>query len=383
MSNKMLGRLVKDRYKLIDELGKGSSAVVYVARDITDNHLYAAKTMYKQQLEHQGILRRFQREVAILQYLDDPHIVRIIDYGDDKDIFYIVMDYIDGKTLRDYMTPRVPLKLFQAFDYVRQIAEGLDTTYKKGVVHRDIKPQNILINRKGVVKIVDFGLALADAPTLTDSKDFMGTAYYVSPEQIDHAHSVDIRSDLYSLTVMFFEMVIGKPPYIANSLIDIISQHKNAPIPSVCSIRRELPGAIDEFISKGMAKAPADRFQTPTALLTALEQLQERVPNEPIVKMACLVLPTLGRSVPLTSAQMLVGRPARNLPPPDISLDDEKVGRKQACIRNQHGTFTVEDLKPTNPTRLNGVILPPYQEQVLKDGDVIFFGPVEARFEFR
>lgn len=379
----MLGRLVKDRYKLIDELGKGSSAVVYVARDITDNHLYAAKTMYKQQLEHQGILRRFQREVAILQYLDDPHIVRIIDYGDDKDIFYIIMDYIDGKTLRDYMTPRVPLKLFQAFDYLRQITEGLDTTYKKAVVHRDIKPQNILINRKGVVKIVDFGLALADTPTLTDSKDFMGTAYYVSPEQIDHAHSVDIRSDLYSLTVMFFEMVIGKPPYIGNSLIDIVSQHKNAPIPSVCSIRRELPEAIDEFVSKGMAKAPADRFQTPTALLTALEQLQERVSSEPVIKMACLVFPALGRSVPVTSAQMLVGRPARNLPPPDISLEDDKVGRKQAYIRNQRGTFTVEDLKPTNPTRLNGVILPPHQEQVLKDGDVIFFGPVEARFEFR
>lgn len=383
MNNKMLGRLVKDRYKLIDELGKGSSAIVYVTRDITDNHLYAAKTFYKQQLEHQGILRRFQREVAILQYLDDPHIVRIIDYGDDKDIFFIIMDYIDGKTLRDYMTPRVPLKLFQAFDYMRQITEGLDTTYKKGVVHRDIKPQNILINRKGVVKIVDFGLALADTPTLTDSKDFMGTAYYVSPEQIDHAHSVDIRSDLYSLTVMFFEMIIGKPPYIGNSLIDIVSQHKNAPIPSVCSIRRELPNAIGDFVSKGMAKAPADRFQTPTALLAALEHLQERVPDEPVVKLACLVFPALGRSIPLTSAQMLVGRLARNLPPPDISLEDEKVGRKQAYIRNQHGTFTVEDLKPTNPTRLNGVILPPYQEQVLKDGDVIFFGPVEARFEFR
>lgn len=379
----MLGRLVKDRYKLIDELGKGASAIVYVTRDITDNHLYAAKTFYKQQLEHQGILRRFQREVAILQYLDDPHIVRIIDYGDDKDIFFIIMDYIDGKTLRDYMTPRVPLKLFQAFDYLRQITEGLDTTYKKGVVHRDIKPQNILINRKGVVKIVDFGLALADAPTLTDSKDFMGTAYYVSPEQIDHAHSVDIRSDIYSLTVMFFEMIIGKPPYIGNSLMDIVSQHKNAPIPSVCSIRRELPEAIDEFVSKGMAKVPADRFQTPTALLAALEQLQERVPDEPVVKLACLVFPALGCSIPLTSAQMLVGRPARNLPPPDISLEDDKVGRKQAYIRNQHGTFTVEDLKPTNPTRLNGVILPPYQEQVLKDGDVIFFGPVEARFEFR
>lgn len=383
MNNKMLGRLVKDRYKLIDELGKGSSAIVYVTRDITDNHLYAAKTFYKQQLEHQGILRRFQREVAILQYLDDPHIVRIIDYGDDKDIFFIIMDYIDGKTLRDYMTPRVPLKLFQAFDYLRQITEGLDTTYKKGVVHRDIKPQNILINRKGVVKIVDFGLALADAPTLTDSKDFMGTAYYVSPEQIDHAHSVDIRSDLYSLTVMFFEMIIGKPPYIGNSLIDIVSQHKNAPIPSVCSIRRELPDAIGDFVSKGMAKAPADRFQTPTAFLAALEQLQEHVSSEPVVKLACLVFPALGRSVPLTSAQMLVGRLARNLPPPDISLEDEKVGRKQAYIRNQHGTFTVEDLKPTNPTRLNGIILPPYQEQALKDGDVIFFGPVEARFEFR
>ena len=204
MSSKMLGRIIKDRYKLIDELGRGTFASVYITRDIVDNHLYAIKIMHLHHLENKGAIMRFQREAAILQQLSDPHIVHIFDYGDDHDLYYIVMDYVDGKTLRDYMHPHIPLKLPVALDYIQQIAEGLDTTYKKSVVHRDIKPQNILINRKGVVKIADFGLALSDTPTLTNSDDFMGTAYYVSPEQVDNAHNADIRSDLYSLTVILF-----------------------------------------------------------------------------------------------------------------------------------------------------------------------------------
>lgn len=380
MSSKMLGCIIKDRYKLIDELGKGTFASVYIARDVVDNHLYAVKVLHLHHLENKGVIMRFQRESAILQQLSDPHIVHIFDYGDDHDMYYIVMDYVDGKTLRDYMHPHTPLELHTALDYVQQIAEGLDTTCKKGIVHRDIKPQNILINRKGVAKIADFGLALSDTPTLTNSDDFMGTAYYVSPEQVDNAHNADIRSDLYSLTVIFFEMLSGRPPFTGNSLMLVVSEHKSTPVPSVCQTRPELPAEFDLFIRKGMAKSPGERFQKPGEFLTALAQLPQVLPP---AKGAYLVFPALEQTVLLVGEEMVVGRPARNRPTPDICLDNDKVGRRQACIRKQEGTYTIEDLKSTNPTRLNGMPLPPNQEHLLQEGDLILFGPVEARFEYR
>jgi len=380
----MLGHIVKGRYKLIDEIGKGTFASVYITRDLTDNHLYAVKILHH--LENKGLIQRFQREAAILQQLDDPHIVRIFEYGADNTQYYIVMGYIDGKTLREHMRPYVPLELTQALDFVQQIAEGLDTTHKKGVVHRDIKPQNVLINRRGVAKIADFGLAFADTPTLSDSEGFIGTAYYASPEQIDRAHDADIRADLYSLSIILFEMLIGEPPYNGNSLMDILTQHKTAPIPSARQRRGELPEDLDAFLRKGLAKSPADRFQKPAEFLAALAQLPPPVLSAhpvPPVKVAYLVFPELGRSVLLTGGQMIVGRPARNRPLPDISLEDDKVGRQQATIRNQEGIYAIKDLKPTNPTRLNGMLLTPHEEHVLKDGDSIHFGPVEARFELR
>jgi serine/threonine protein kinase len=379
MSSKMLGRIIKDRYKLIDELGRGTFASVYITRDVVDNHLYAIKIMHLHHLENKAAIMRFQREAAILQQLSDPHIVHIFDYGDDHDVYYIVMDYVDGKTLRDYMHPHIPLELPVVLDYVQQIAEGLDTTYKKSVVHRDIKPQNILINRKGVVKIADFGLALSDTPTLTNSDDFMGTAYYVSPEQVDNAHNADIRSDLYSLTVILFEMLSGRPPFTGTSLMLVVSEHKTTPVPSLCQIRPELPTDFDLFIRKGMAKAPGERFQKPSEFLAALAHLPRVLPP---ARMAYLVFPALEQTVSLAGEQMMVGRPAHNRPKPDICLDNDKVGRRQACIRNKHGIFSIEDLKSTNPTRLNGMLLPPNQEHLLQEGDTILFGPIEARFEF-
>ncbi len=386
MSNKMLGRIIKDRYKLIDELGRGTFASVYITRDVVDNHLYAIKIMHLHHLENKGMIMRFQREAAILQQLSDPHIVHIFDYGDDHDMYYIVMDYVDGKTLRDSMHPHASLELPLALDYVQQIAEGLDITYKKSVVHRDIKPQNILINREGVVKIADFGLALSDTPTLTNSDDFMGTAYYVSPEQVDNAHNADIRSDLYSLTVIFFEMLSGRPPFMGDSLMLVVSEHKTTMVPSICQIRPELPPGFDLFIRKGMAKSPGERFQKPREFLAALAALAAplHLPQVlPAARKAYLVFPTLQQTVSLAGEQMVVGRPAHNRPTPDICLDNDKVGRRQACIRNKHGTYSIEDLKSTNPTRLNGMLLTPEQEHLLQEGDIILFGPVEARFEFR
>jgi serine/threonine protein kinase len=409
MNGDMIGRVIKGRYKLIDERGRGSFATVYIARDLEDNRIYAVKVMHLELAGDGEMLARFQREANILLNLSDPHIVRIIDYGNDTNMNYIVMDYIDGQSLKYYMYDQGQMDPLRALGYARQIAEGLDTAYKQGVVHRDIKPQNILINSRDIVKIADFGLARGrDTITLTQSNVFMGTAYYISPEQAESGRSADTRSDLYSVATMLFEMLSGRPPYEGETAVDIVIKHMNEKIPSICRLRPGLPPEMDTFMQKALAKSPADRFATPRDFIVALEQLQERIQGMPPIEQAIqpggdqrkpgnehapksvppkearLVVISSGHTIPLTGELMVVGRRDPTLGIyPEIDLADKTVGRRHAYLRNKQGTYTVEDLNALNKTRLNGVTLTPHEERILKDGDILRFGSVEVRFELR
>ncbi len=411
MNGDMIGRVVKGHYKLIDERGRGSFATVYIARDLEDNRIYAVKVMHLELSGDGELLARFQREAHILLNLSDPHIVRIFDYGNDNNMHYIVMDYIDGQSLKYYMINEGPLEPLRSINYARQIAEGLEVAYKQGVVHRDIKPQNILINSKDMVKITDFGLARSkETVTLTQSNMFMGTAYYISPEQAESGRSADTRSDLYSVATVLFEMLTGHPPYEGETAVDIVIKHMNDKIPSVCRLRPELPIEMDAFMQKALAKAPAERFATPQEFMAALDQMQERIPAAaaaaiqrgarqgeakagtdgigrvgPILnREARIVTVDNGRSIPLKGELMIVGRqdPTQGIYP-EITLTDKTVGRQHAYLRNKQGTYTVEDLRSRNKTRLNGMTLTPFEERTLKDGDVLRFGSVEVRFELR
>jgi serine/threonine-protein kinase len=393
----MIGGVIKDRYKLIDERGRGSFATVYIARALEDNRIHAVKVMHREFADDAEMVARFQREAHILSNFNDAHIVHIFDYGNDDDMHFIVMDYIDGQSLKYYMLKQGKFEPLQALHYAHQMAEGLDVAYKHGVVHRDIKPQNILISSRDMVKITDFGLArVRDAVTLTGTDVFMGTAYYISPEQADSGRSADTRSDLYSVAVVLFEMLAGKPPYEGEHAADIVTKHMGAKIPSVCRLSPDLPMEVDSFMQRALAKLPADRFATPREFITALEQLQERFQTVPIksvsrstvgprpvpTREANLVLLSNGYVFPLKGEKMLVGRqdPKQNIYP-EIVLADQKVGREHAYLRNRRGTYIVEDLASRNNTRLNGVILTPHEEYPLKDGDILRFGSVEARFE--
>src|SRR6266567_4577735 len=283
MNADMINRIIKDRYKLIDERGRGSFATVYVARDTKDNRIYAVKVMHTELSSDGELLARFQREAHILLNLNDPHIVQIVDYGDEHNMHFIVMDYIDGQNLKYYTLTDGPMEPAQALNYAQQIAEGLDTAYKHGVVHRDIKPQNILINTQGVVKIADFGLARSrETVTLTQSNVFMGTAYYISPEQAESGRSADIRSDLYSVAAVLFEMLAGRPPFEGDTAVDIVMKHMHEQIPSICGLRPELPAALDTFLQKAMAKLPNNRYSTPQEFSAVLEELQQHLPPVPV-----------------------------------------------------------------------------------------------------
>lgn len=418
----MIGRVIKGRYKLIDELGRGSFATVYIARDTKNNRIYAVKIMHFEFADDGELLARFQREAHILLQLSDPHIVRIFDYGDDNDLHYIVMDYIDGQNLKYHILTHGRMEPIRALDYARQISEGLDAAYRHSVVHRDIKPQNIVINSKDVVKITDFGLARSrETVTLTQSNVFMGTAYYIPPEQAESGRSADTRSDLYSVGAVLYEMLAGDPPFEGSTAVDIVVKHMNEKVPSLCQLRPELPREIDLFLQKAMAKAPSDRYSTPREFSNALEQLQQRVqaalselqdlnrgedseheqkeqPGRsktkqedslnkippPLKKQARLLVTSSNQSIALTRDLMVVGRqdPVLGIFP-EINLADKTVGRRHAYLRNQHGQYTVEDLNALNKTRLNGEVLTPYEERMLKDGDILRFGSVEVRFELR
>jgi serine/threonine-protein kinase len=365
--------------------------------------------------------------------------VRIFDYGDESDIHYIVMDYIDGQNLKYHTLTHGPMDAFRALDYAKQIATGLDTAYKHEVVHRDIKPQNIVINSQDVVKITDFGLARSrETVTLTQSNVFMGTAYYIPPEQAESGRSADTRSDLYSVAAVLFEMLVGHPPFEGETAVDIVIKHMNEKVPSICHIRTDLPPELDQFMQKAMSKSPDDRYITPKEFIAAIEQIQKRIeatqpkshasveynpaaengyehqqeqkvlesqvvtaqsipksqkgktdaevvkqPSIPQKKARFYVLAS-NQYIELTGELMVVGRqdPVLGIFP-EINLPDKTVGRRHAYMRNQQGQFTVEDLNALNKTRLNGVILTPHEERTLKDGDILRFGSVEVRFELR
>jgi serine/threonine-protein kinase len=426
MSGDMIGRVIKGRYKLIDELGRGSFATVYIARDIKNNRIYALKVMHLEYADDGELLARFQREAHILLQLSDPHIVRIFDYGDEQDLHFIVMDYIDGQNLKWHILTSGSMEPLRALDYAHQISEGLEMAFQHGVVHRDLKPQNIVINSKDVVKITDFGLARSrETVTLTHSNVFMGTAYYIPPEQAESGRSADIRSDLYSVAAVLYEMLTGKPPFEGETAVDIVVKHMNDKVPLICRLRTDLPREVDVFMQKAMAKAPGDRYNTPKDFSSALEQLQQRVqsslsenmavkdrlreegefkiaeiagpggrvgkadevnkkPPPPQRKQAQLLVSTSRQAITLTKDIMVVGRqdPVLGIFP-EINLADKTVGRRHAYLRNQQGQFTVEDLNALNKTRLNGEILTPYEQHMLKDGDILRFGSVEVRFELR
>lgn len=410
MNGDMIGRVIKGRYKLIDERGRGSFATVYVARDLENNHIYAVKVMHLELLDDDELIARFQREAHILLNLSDPHIVRIADYGNDGSMNFIVMDYIDGQSLKQHMISAGPMDPLRAINYTRQIAEALGTAYKQGVVHRDIKPHNILINTSDMVKVADFGLARGrDTVTLTQSNVFMGSAYYIAPEQAESGRSADTRSDLYSVAAVLFEMLTGRPPFQGETAVDIVIKHMNEKVPSICRLRPDLPMEADLFMQKALAKAPTDRYATPQEFIVALEQLQERIqamppvkrdvwpgneppqvnvgpakPAAPAQKEARVLVLSSGQSIPLTGEMMVVGRQDPTLGIyPEVNLPDKTVGRRHAYLRHQQGMYTVEDLNALNKTRLNGVILTPHKEHTLKDGDVLRFGSVEVRFELR
>ncbi len=265
----MIGEILGNRYKLLQEVGSGGMAWVYLGEDLLDGRRVAVKVLYPQYTEDMAYIQRFVREAKLALGLDDPHIVRVLNYGADRDVHYLVMEYIEGKDLKEILEIKGRLPYQEALSIVSQVTQALHRANERGIVHRDIKPQNLMLTTNGTVKVLDFGIARVRAlPSLTQS-GFVGSPYYISPEQA-MGENVDIRSDIYSLGVVAYEMLADSLPFDASSPWSIISQHI-ASAPSTEPLEEaNVPQPVVQLVLKALSKRPEDRFQSPEEMLQAV-----------------------------------------------------------------------------------------------------------------
>ena len=281
----MTERIEKGRkigqYEILDPLGRGGMATVYRAYQPTLDREVAIKVIAEQYINDATFAERFRREARSIARLHHPNILTVYDAGEDGNWLYIVMELIDGPTLKDEIHGQ-PLPVEKSLEYVRQIASALDYANKNGIIHRDVKPSNVLIDKSGRAVLSDFGIAkLAQANTqLTNTGTGIGTPDYMSPEQA-LGDELDARSDQYSLGVMLYELLTGRTPFAGDTPIAVVMGHVSKPLPPATSLNPQIPASVERVLEKALSKKPADRYETNGAFSQALEEAwRNRINND-------------------------------------------------------------------------------------------------------
>lgn len=269
--------VLQGRVEFVRLLGSGGSAVVYLAHDVRHDRDVAIKII---RLASDPAQRsRFLREIAVAARLHHPYIIPLIDSGEAEDTLFYVMPYINGESLRQRLERERVLQLRDALAIVRDVAEALDHANSAGIIHRDIKPQNIMLSA-GHAFVADFGVALALGNSFggirTESGVAIGTPAYMSPEQALASHHIDSRSDVYALGCTVYELLAGEVPFRGTDTRAVIAKHLNAPAPSLSPVRPDLPAGVDEVLAKALAKRPNERYDTAGAFCEALRAASPR-----------------------------------------------------------------------------------------------------------
>ncbi len=257
----MIGTVLSGRYKLEAKLGSGGMSTVYLARDTTLDRPVAVKVMHREMSEQADQLERFRQEARAVAKLSHPNVVAVIDAGEDGGHPYIVFEYVEGETLKQRINRVGALDAQEALAYAIEIARGLTVAHARRMIHRDIKPQNVLIDSEGRAKLTDFGISRQlEQDGMTATGRVLGTTDYVAPEQA-MGHPVDPRSDVYSLGVVLYEMLAGQVPFSADSQVGVAMKHVNEELPDVQQRRPELSAAAAMVVERATAKDPAERYQ--------------------------------------------------------------------------------------------------------------------------
>jgi serine/threonine protein kinase len=351
-------RQLGGRYQLGPMIGTGGMADVYLAEDLRLHREVAIKILRSDLARDPAFVTRFNKEALAVAALNHPGIVAVYDSGQEKTTSgvmpYIVMEYVEGKTLRELLHDGDRLLFDRAIEIVEGILNALSYSHKSGIVHRDIKPGNIMITESGAVKVMDFGIAraLADAgATLTSTWNIVGTAQYLSPEQATGGQA-DLRSDLYSVGCLFYELISGQPPFSGETPVAIAYQHVSAPLIPVTSLTTGLDPAIDSFFEVALAKSPENRYQNAASMLKDLKRLSRgeritaKIPTQRSVNPRRRLLIATSLVLLIGLGGFLAVRPSG---PVEIVTLPNVVGLTESEARAQLANFTITIQRAPDP----------------------------------
>ena len=282
----MKGQKISDRYQIIKAIGEGGMANVYLAYDTILDRNVAVKVLRGDLANDEKFVRRFQREALSASSLSHPNIVEVYDVGEDNGQYYIVMEYVEGRHLKELIKKRGKLTVSEVIDIMLQITDGMIVAHDAYIIHRDIKPQNIMILENGLVKIMDFGIAMAlNGTQLTQTNSIMGSVHYLPPEQAS-GKGATLQSDIYSMGIVMYELLTGKLPYKGDNAVEIALKHLKEPLPSIREELPNIPQSVENIIIKATAKNPKNRYadarEMHNDLLTCLDESRA---NEPKIKL--------------------------------------------------------------------------------------------------
>ncbi len=322
----MIGKILGDRYELIEKIGEGGMAEVYKAKCHKLNRFNAIKILKKEFSTNQEIVDRFKREATAIANLNDNNIIGVLDVGTQDGINYIVMEYVKGKTLKEIIRQNGRLSPKETIDISIQISKALDCAHRNNIIHRDIKPQNILITQDGTVKVTDFGIAKSvSSATMTHTTAVMGSAHYFSPEQAKGSY-LDERTDIYSLGIVMYEMITGKLPFDADNPVSIALMHIQDPVKEPRAYDETIPENLNALILKAMEKEPIKRYQSSKELLYDLIKIKNNE-NFNIVKK------TFDEDYTRVMAPVTAkGKPSHTLEEDEEDLDEEPKSKKKTII---------------------------------------------------
>jgi eukaryotic-like serine/threonine-protein kinase len=319
------GTIVDSRYKILSRLGAGGMADVFLAEDQQLGRNVALKLLYQRFAEDPDFVERFRREAQAAAGLQHPNVVSVYDRGAFDDTYYIAMEYLPGRSLKQLIRQEAPLDPVRAIDIALQILKAARFAHRRGVIHRDLKPHNVIIDDSDNAKVTDFGIARAGASDMTETGSIMGTAQYLSPEQAQ-GHAVSAGSDLYSIGVVLYEMLTGRVPFDAESAVTIALKHVSEAPPPPTAINPRVPPELEQVVMWALNKNPVDRPVNADQFITALEQAKASILSgdrgQRTASMAALAGVAAGRYAAAASAV----RPPPPAPPPAAFDGDDGIG---------------------------------------------------------